>query len=696
MATAYKTPGVYVEEIAKFPPSVAQVETAIPAFIGYTEKATNKIKGDLKGIPTRLTSLLEYETWFGFAKPEKTISVTINDTLVNGTTSRAIVVDQPSAREPFLMYYSMQMYFANGGGPCYVVSVGRYGSDLDAADTQVTSINNFNDFKTGLGEVEKVDEVTLLVFPDATALSTASEFYGLYNDALIQCNKLQDRFTIIDTMSYDAVSPSDSNIDDLRNNILSDKDIIKYGAAYYPFIKTILDYQYNPKEITIAHFSYSAEAYETIKKNLEAIENLGTGMPATVKKLVDLTTTPGNIAGDVSNVLFKMYDSVAGFDLGGVFATDDTKKTDFLGLVETLLASLDKLADFKAKLNAEATAAASTIQDENPVIATSINAALVLFNADFEGAGKIDEVTANLHDLYSKMQAANTDVKVKNILNVNAVNFDAELKKLETYTPLNTQAGIVSTVDAFANVGANLTAVGIEIKKVEGKDKNNGALNGRNLSDVAAVDNSTYNKILTAIGNLPLELPPSSAIAGVYARVDKDRGVWKAPANVGLNYVTNLSVKITNGSQESLNVDTTAGKSINAIRAFTGKGILVWGARTLAGNDNEWRYVPVRRFFNMVEESVKKATSQFVFEPNDANTWVKVRAMIENFLILQWRAGALAGAKPEQAFYVRVGLGQTMTAEDILNGYMHIEIGMAVVRPAEFIVLKFSHKLQEA
>lgn len=696
MATAYKTPGVYVEEIAKFPPSVAQVETAIPAFIGYTEKATNKIKGDLKGIPTRITSLLEYETWFGFAKPEKTISVTINDTLVNGTTSRAIVVDQPSVREPFLMYYSMQMYFANGGGPCYIVSVGRYGSDLDAADTQVTSVNNFDDFKTGLGEVEKVDEVTLIVFPDATALSTASEFYGLYNDALAQCNKLQDRFTIIDTLSYDSTSPTDSNIDDLRNFILSDKDIIKYGAAYYPFLKTILDYQYNPKEITIAHFSYSAEAYETIKKNLEAIENLGTGMPATIKKLADLTTTPGNIAGDVSNVLFKMYDSAAGFDLGGVFSTDDTKKTDFLALVETLLASLDKLADFKAKLNAEATAAASTIQDENPVIATSINVALATFNADFVGAGKIDEVTANLHDLYSKMQAANTDVKVKNLLNVNAVNFDAELKKLETYTPLNTQAGIVSTVDAFANVGANLTAVGIEIKKVEGKDKNNGALNGRNLSDVAAIDNSTYNKILTAIGNLPLELPPSSAIAGVYARVDKDRGVWKAPANVSLNYVTNLSVKITNSDQEDLNVDVVAGKSINAIRAFTGKGILVWGARTLAGNDNEWRYVPVRRFFNMVEESVKKATSQFVFEPNDANTWVKVRAMIENFLILQWRAGALAGAKPEQAFYVRVGLGQTMTAEDILNGYMHIEIGMAVVRPAEFIVLKFSHKLQEA
>jgi phage tail sheath protein FI len=119
----------------------------------------------------------------------------------------------------------------------------------------------------------------------------------------------------------------------------------------------------------------------------------------------------------------------------------------------------------------------------------------------------------------------------------------------------------------------------------------------------------------------------------------------------------------------------------------------VWGARTLAGNDNEWRYINVRRFFNMAEESIKKATEQFVFDPNDANTWTKVRGMIENFLILQWRQGALAGAKPEDAFYVSVGLGQTMTALDILEGRMIVEIGLAAVRPAEFIILKFSHKM---
>ncbi len=193
-----------------------------------------------------------------------------------------------------------------------------------------------------------------------------------------------------------------------------------------------------------------------------------------------------------------------------------------------------------------------------------------------------------------------------------------------------------------------------------------------------------------------VKLPPSSSVAGVYARVDSERGVWKAPANASLMGVKKLLTPITNDDNDFLNIDPGSGKSVNAIRFFTGKGTLVWGARTLAGNDNEWKYVSVRRFFNFAEESIKKGTERFVFEPNDANTWVKVKAMIENFLINQWRAGALAGAKAEDAFFVKVGLGQTMTAQDILDGKLIIEIGMAVVRPAEFIILRFSHKMQQS
>lgn len=191
-------------------------------------------------------------------------------------------------------------------------------------------------------------------------------------------------------------------------------------------------------------------------------------------------------------------------------------------------------------------------------------------------------------------------------------------------------------------------------------------------------------------------LPACGAIAGVYKSVDDSRGVWKAPANVSLNNVVGLPIQLTDQQQDSLNVDSSAGKSINAIRSFAGKGILIWGSRTLAGNDNEWRYVPVRRTITFIEQSIKQSLQTYVFEPNDANTWVKVRATIENFLTNLWRQGAFQGAKPEHAFFVSVGLGNTMTADDILNGMMRIQIGVAIVRPAEFIITSISQKMVSA
>jgi hypothetical protein len=203
-----------------------------------------------------------------------------------------------------------------------------------------------------------------------------------------------------------------------------------------------------------------------------------------------------------------------------------------------------------------------------------------------------------------------------------------------------------------------------------------------------------YANIIRGVNQTATTVPPSGAMAGIYCLVDRTRGVWKAPANVSLVGVSALTESFTRVETDDLNVDPVAGKSINAIREFPGKGTLVWGARTLAGNDNEWRYISVRRFFNLVEESVKKSTYPFVFEGNDANTWVKVRGMIENYLTQKWREGALAGASTKDAFFVRCGLGTTMSAQDILEGRMYVEIGMAVVRPAEFIILRFMHKLQ--
>jgi phage tail sheath protein FI len=700
MATTYKTPGVYIEEIVKFPPSVAQVETAIPAFIGYTEKATNKIKGDLKLVPTRITSLLDYEKFFGAAKPETTISVTVNDVVDNGTTTRSVVVNQPSSRQPFLMYYSMQLFFANGGGPCYIISVGRYGDDLDDTDTKVTSINDSSLLKKGLLELEKMDEPTLILFPDATQVTsiTKTDFYGLYNDALNQCKKLQDRFTIIDTLSYDASSPTDTNVDDLRGVISSEKDTLKYGAAYYPHLETILDYRYNASEIKINHFTSPApDAMSTVLSDLAGAK---TEITPIIDKLKTVPVTNDNLTGSIAAVL-NFIESPAGFDNGGAETFSVAKNTLFIPLLETLTTDLTNLIGEKEKIK-KATKAAIASDEEDQTTRDAISAALKSLTDLFEKANTIESVKTNLADLLGKAKAANTQTKVtaniKGAAGVTTVL--SEISKILHFTTpssiLGLPAAITFDVDLFKTIISLIDGITAAVTAAKPKDTNNGAMNGRFLGDITGLDNATYNKILAEISNLSITLPPSSAIAGIYARVDGDRGVWKAPANVSLNYVISPTVKITNNIQDGLNVDTVAGKSINAIRTFTGKGTLVWGSRTLAGNDNEWRYVPVRRFFNMAEESIKKATEQFVFEPNDANTWVRVRAMIENFLILQWRAGALAGAKPDQAFYVRVGLGQTMSAIDILEGRMIIEIGMAVVRPAEYIILRFSHKMQES
>ncbi|WP_299763433.1 phage tail sheath C-terminal domain-containing protein [uncultured Dokdonia sp.] len=543
MLTQLKTPGAFIEEVSKFPPSVAQVETAIPVFIGITEKATRKVEGDLSESLVRITSLLEYETLFGGAKKE---TVELIDDAENGLTLVA-----PEVK--FLMPYAMQLFFANGGGPCYIISIGGF---VDESSSELKSR-----IETCLAEAAKEDEITLLVFPDATQTLNEEDFYGMYQIALDQANELKDRFVLIDTYKGTTtdLTTIDTNVDKdtifhLRNNVPGDK----YGAAYFPYLKTILNPVFNEKA---------------------AIVHTGTGYDYSAEEIL------------LNNLIVEINADTAGDDL-------EENRTALLAIFETINETYDFPFDLTPYIDAT----------------TSAELAAAYFN---------------------------------------------------------------NVVDAGGFSSDNL-----------------GALSGQKLEDLKGT--TLYNEIQALINAVPVVLPPSAAMAGVYAKTDSTRGVWKAPANVGLNFVVGPTEKVDNTQQDGLNVDATAGKSINVIRTFTGKGTLVWGARTLDGNSNGWRYISVRRFFNMVEESVKKASERFVFDSNDANTWIRVKGMIENFLNTQWRAGALAGATPEDAYFVSVGLDETMSAQDILEGRMIVEIGMAAVRPAEFIILRFSHKLQES
>ena len=205
----------------------------------------------------------------------------------------------------------------------------------------------------------------------------------------------------------------------------------------------------------------------------------------------------------------------------------------------------------------------------------------------------------------------------------------------------------------------------------------------------------TYAAVIKEAKRLLNLLPPSAAMAGIYTMVDNTKGVWKAPANVSVNSVISPAVNITSEDQEDLNVPLS-GKAVNAIRSFVGEGIKVWGARTLDGNSLDWRYINVRRTMIMLEESVKNATRAYVFDPNVAGTWVNIKSMIQNFLNGIWKRGGLAGATPDDAFSVHVGLGETMTPEDILEGILRVTVLVAIVRPAEFIEITFQQQMQKS
>lgn len=188
-------------------------------------------------------------------------------------------------------------------------------------------------------------------------------------------------------------------------------------------------------------------------------------------------------------------------------------------------------------------------------------------------------------------------------------------------------------------------------------------------------------------------LPASSGMAGVMTTMDGQVGVWQAPANTSIVGAVSLPINLSESQQGNLNIDPVSGKSINAIRFFNGIGILIWGARTMDGNSQDWRYISVRRTMIMLEQSCKLAAQSYVFQPNVKNTWEAVKAMISSFLNTVWKEGGLMGATAADAYSVECGLGTTMTSDDILNGFMNVTVKVAIVRPAEFIVLTFQQEM---
>jgi phage tail sheath protein FI len=602
-----KTPGVYIVEKNAFPNSVVEVATAVPAFIGYTQIASNKGK-PLTNIPWRITSFAEYVSYFGGAPttmfefrkrtstdmlpavvkrddggqfivtpastpvPDKDKEKAAETAAKKVATARKAVDDaktalaatpgdaeltkaleekqealataeQDSAKaaaaaflstaftgdKRYRFYHSMRLFFQNGGGPCYIVSVGDYESDI-AADKMMA----------GIKTLTKEQEPTMVLFPDAVSLNQA-DCNSVHQAALTHCGeKMKNRFAVLDVWGgeRDRADPRGDFINLFRNQL--GKNFLNFAAAYYPWVETTI-----------------------VQDGDVTFDNLNDGQKKFLQ--VQLVTEQG---------LSDQWDAQ-----GGKFKEVKVEDTD------------------------------------TPEIKATKQKAIELI-----------EIVSGLTESFT------------------GDNAETEREAIH-----------------------------------------------KNLYGISSV----YKETIDSIRDQLNVLPPASAMAGIYTMVDNSRGVWKAPANVSLNSVIRPTVNITHDDQMDLNV-TSQGKSINAIRSFIGEGVLVWGARTLDGNSLDWRYINVRRTMIMLEESIKLAAKAYVFEPNVGNTWVTIRSMIRNFLTGIWKRGGLAGAVPEDAFSVHVGLGETMTPEDILEGILRVTVLVAVSRPAEFIEITFQQQMQKS
>ncbi|WP_322044108.1 phage tail sheath family protein [Paraburkholderia sp. J67] len=543
MDQQYKTPDVYIVEQDAFPNTVVAVETAIPAFIGYTEKARDG-NAARKYKPTRIESLTDYVKVFG--GPYKPLfSLKQSDDKTHYVTAQNL-------ESRFFLYYAVSLYFANGGGPAYVISVGNYSDAVlngknvkdftpDPDPNDLTLVAPFDALK-------KVQDVTLLVAPDTVLFDSPAACYGFWEAALAHCNTMRSRMAMIDIYGGDKQRTYDDQTDVISGEPFGFRemigtDFLNYGVAYYPWV------------------------------NFDVV--------------------------DESKVTYANLDS------------------DSLGVLRQALA--DELA---------ATNPQPSVSQQQ-----------------------------KMQKLFSGLSLLVNDPVTNSALTDDKGN------------PLPDDKG---------NTAANAAAAAAVIARIHNQ-----------LTAVSPL----YKTLAADMLAHPNLLPPCGAMAGVYARTDSNKGVYVAPANTSISLAVTPAVDITAEDQEDLNMPLD-GRAVNAIRTIPGRGLVVWGARTLDGNSGDWRYVSVRRTMIMLEQSAKAATMAYVFAPNVSTTWVAVEAMISNFLYTMWRSGALAGSKPEDAYDVQVGLGSTMSGQDVIDGYMRVTIRVAVTHPAEFVELNFQQKMQ--
>ncbi|WP_370860447.1 phage tail sheath C-terminal domain-containing protein [Parabacteroides faecis] len=634
-----KTPGVYIVEKSAFPNSVVPVATAVPAFIGHTQIAMNGTKS-LLNVPFRITSMLEYNKYFGGGpQPEYSLSVENQENIKDA------------------------------------------GKKLDEKDAEIESVN------ITINTIQNLQE-------EANNLISALEEKKPEGETTVIADRIIATVVILEddvkTFEYDDIPSDAAKIKTVADNVkelISQPDVAKLKAN---------DIIITSKDIQVKINNIVPKLKNERKQLVEAVNT-------EIKKLYSVSESLWSIS-EAPTILNTLYYNIVLFFANGGGAC-----------------YIVSVGDYSEAFTSEDCEAALTplTKEMEPtmlIIPEAVNLSFEEWKKTMEYAlGHCDTMKnrvaiLDIFEGYKPQNDPSGDV-VKNFReNIGSISLDYAA----AYYPwINTSVVSESDIDTFnlttESAKLLLTIMQYELgykstKKIEQTDNKENAT-GVEKADEVLLDYKLLNTLLQSspFGALVRKeickkinrLPVAAAMAGIYTKTDNTRGVWKAPANVSINKAVSPTVNLTNNAQEDLNVDIY-GRSINAIRYFKGEGVKVWGTRTLDGNSGDWRYINVRRTMIFLEESIKNAARAYVFEPNVASTWLNMKAMIENFLLGVWKQGGLAGASPEDAYSVHVGLGDTMTPEDILEGILRITALVAISHPAEFIEITFQQQMQKS
>ncbi len=639
----YLSPGVYVEEFDSGSKPMEGVSTSTAGFVGVAER------GMTVGVPQLVTNFADYKRKYG-----------------------GYLSENEYGNYRFLSY-AVEQFFANGGSRCYIMRVapesakcaegyfpskenplfkftaknpGEWGNRLqitikpaDMARTQVLEEPADGSARYRVKKAAGFHEGDIVEFrnPGGAAEKSDSAAGNAEGETKNADSEGNNESGESGSSADEAVKPVYNRVTRIQDNFIEFEK---------PFDSGIADTNPNPQKVLVAcgfsmeiRFDDISEAYENLSLNENEADYI-------VKRLEKSDL--------VSVGVPEMSDAAEKDGTEKPADGDGTEKPDNGNSKETDSGKADPVPPFE-RLAGDGTKTKVTLTLENGANGSVSDLTPDNFNGDDKGAGKRSGIEAfKDNDTVSIMAVPGvTDLSVQLNLVTHCENLASRFAVLDMPRDLKKTDEIEAYRDIFDSTYAAL-----------------------------------YHPWLTVYDPLDkrnIAIPPSGSVIGIYARSDNERGVHKAPANEVVKNCVGLDCNFNKGEQDILNP-----KGVNLIRAFPGRGIRVWGARTVS-SDGSWKYVNVRRLFIYIEESIKANTNWVVFEPNDETLWVRVKRTIEVFLTGLWRNGYLAGTSTDEAFYVNVG-PSTMSQSDIDNGRLICVIGVAPVKPAEFVIFRLTQK----